>query len=1243
MRSVIHIADIHIGSGRRSAEYRIVFDKLIATVNLLCMQSLLDVVIAGDVFHHKIKYSGNDVDDFNYLLSGLSKLDINIIIIPGNHDANLNDPGACDLIQPLIDDFASTRARIFYFRNSATKTIDGLNYNHISVFDQSTREQIDAAEAAAAPVDSDDILRILLYHGSVDGAKFGSHTDYGTRISAETMSKYSCVMLGDIHQSQFITPTVAYSGSLIQQNLGENTEKGFILWEFTQTGPRGKFSVIQNDYGFAKFDLRGGTPETVAQMISAAPKYLIAAAVQCDPGSAHLSSEITKICSIVRVTSLGVTPAATPATPTGDGITAVSQPNPCEPLLRYLANAGTPAEITGDAVKLFASRAAVYTPRTWQITRMEFSNLFKYAAGNVINFNSLDGLTGVIAPNRAGKSSILDIIVFGLFNEHLRADNKNIIREGATSASLRIEFTINGIAYTITRDFDKTRHSKHSLICNGVNITEPSITATYKKLTTLLGSLEKFLATAMYYDPSHDLFRMGRADRLRMLPELFGMIDNEALIAEIKQKAKTVAAELSKLVKHRHDPTVEIASLEAKLTESSVSLSAKQELINTLEATLAHARGKTTGVRRVATIEREISAQKLLLKDLKPLPECDSCPRVVLTREAAAEYAKECERGTDIGRDPTDVAAAVRAAEHALAGIKPQQFTAAQLQSALAKLSANLAATTVTVRDRVPIDEMLTAANSKLDRVITNLAGLRTQTITDVTPLQRQVDALAVYQFDPDCECCRHNKAIVDGGVTDQLDSIIAANKHAAAENEWVETTRVALARERDQIRSEIAGYNETLTEIAAESKRAVAAAQLRNKIQNDIFKIEEKLRDCDDAAASKSAELSSKIAAYKRFLNAHTAITAAEKYLAYTAYCDYKTAAADNLRVAASIAMLQAELESARGCEVLLSQIASTESKLAEARLAVATSAIDVVKITTALESERAELAVMVKYLAESTPLEHKLSVYKTLASALSSSELKIAIVRENVDALIASANSVLNVVADFRLAATVGDAAIDFNIIEKNSNGTERTVPSSLASGYQKFICAVAIRIALSIVTPSRANFMFIDEGFGALDPDNIRLLCENFHLMIGHLPFVFVISHLAELQSMFLRPLRIATSPAGSIIIGAGVNTPVVTPAVVPVNTPVNTPTVTPVNTPATAVQRKGKIARPKTGPAAELAAIAAQTPAVAPAVTPAVTPVVAPTDAANITCECGAVVKKSSLNGHKKTAKHAAGLK
>jgi DNA repair exonuclease SbcCD nuclease subunit len=95
----------------------------------------------------------------------------------------------------------------------------------------------------------------MLYHGRVNGAVLFngmtfndiSHTHISTHsgisstqnktITPSTFEPYDMALLGDIHKHQFLAPNIAYAGSLIQQNMGEDiANHGLIKWDIKPVG-----------------------------------------------------------------------------------------------------------------------------------------------------------------------------------------------------------------------------------------------------------------------------------------------------------------------------------------------------------------------------------------------------------------------------------------------------------------------------------------------------------------------------------------------------------------------------------------------------------------------------------------------------------------------------------------------------------------------------------------------------------------------------------------------------------------------------------------------------------------------------------------------------------------------------------------------------------------------------------------------------------------------------------------------
>jgi exonuclease SbcC len=109
---------------------------------------------------------------------------------------------------------------------------------------------------------------------------------------------------------------------------------------------------------------------------------------------------------------------------------------------------------------------------------------------------------------------------------------------------------------------------------------------------------------------------------------------------------------------------------------------------------------------------------------------------------------------------------------------------------------------------------------------------------------------------------------------------------------------------------------------------------------------------------------------------------------------------------------------------------------------------------------------------------------------------------------------NSILSQLVDFRVILSAD---------HKNINGyiayaEDRVWGIELVSGMEKFITSLAIRCALiSVSSLPRPNFIFIDEGFGALDKDNLSSVVSLFEYLKSQFQFTAIISHIESMRDM------------------------------------------------------------------------------------------------------------------------------
>ncbi len=101
------------------------------------------------------------------------------------------------------------------------------------------------------------------------------------------------------------------------------------------------------------------------------------------------------------------------------------------------------------------------------------------------------------------------------------------------------------------------------------------------------------------------------------------------------------------------------------------------------------------------------------------------------------------------------------------------------------------------------------------------------------------------------------------------------------------------------------------------------------------------------------------------------------------------------------------------------------------------------------------------------------------------------------------------------------------DFNILVRSADG--KFYPAERYSGGEKDIMAIALRIALgryiaSINNVRDATFMIFDEIFGSQDEERQQALIRMLRSQKSHFPQIFIISHIGDVQGEFEQTLLV-----------------------------------------------------------------------------------------------------------------------
>ena len=225
LKTIYHIADVHIRNVKRHKEYRQVFEKMFVEIRKRGTEDAI-IYLAGDIAHAKLEMSPELLKEISWLFTECSKL-CETILITGNHDCNMNNSDRLDVLTPIVD--ALKLPNLTYLKDTQVYGIGDVDFAVFSIFDN--KDNWPKANTLFGN------KKIALFHGPVDN----SQTDIGYVVSSrhfttDIFDGFDLALLGDIHKRQeMISPKgckVVYAGSLLQQNFGEKiTKHGYGVYD----------------------------------------------------------------------------------------------------------------------------------------------------------------------------------------------------------------------------------------------------------------------------------------------------------------------------------------------------------------------------------------------------------------------------------------------------------------------------------------------------------------------------------------------------------------------------------------------------------------------------------------------------------------------------------------------------------------------------------------------------------------------------------------------------------------------------------------------------------------------------------------------------------------------------------------------------------------------------------------------------------------------------------------------------
>ncbi len=733
LERIAHLADVHIRLYKRHDEYKECFTKLYDQIKSADLSSGV-IVVAGDIVHAKTDMSPEMVALASEFFKSLADI-APTLVIAGNHDFNMANANRLDSLSPIIQ--LINHPNLHYLRDSGIYKVADTDFAVFSIVDGKDHWP-EATQCTAKH-------KIALYHGPVYGANTGTNFTVTSRhVETNTFNGFDAVLLGDIHTYQVLQvrdakekkPVIVYSSSLIQQNHGELLNNhGWCLWElpnFTH-----KFIELPNDYGLYTFECTDNVKLPILPIKNVRLRIFTG-----DVDSVSVKKIITafkKNYNIVELTTNKhrydgvVRPKTTKHTELLD-VTNVNIQNSL--ISEYLEK--SELDISDELKEQILQVNSAMNNQLkhedysrsiqWRPIEFRFSNMFSYGEGNKITFDAMKGVYGIFAPNASGKSSIMDALMFCLYDKTPRASRAgHVMNNRKNTFECQLTLQISNTIYVIKK---RGTRKKTNEVKVDVEFLRQEIDGTFTSLTgqerrdtnsiirSYVGTYEDFILTTFTNNMSGALFiDTSHSERKDLLSQFMGMNIFDKLHDIANEESKQMVGMIKRF--NKNDISDKLANVQNKIEELQSEESVVVEKLDYVKNVLA---------------ECEVT-KSVLLRDLLPLAK--EVEDIESLTDKKSKYEAQVELNLTEQKNLHEKS------------IKLLEFENKLLETTAAANVDNLTAEI----------EALKAIQSR----IVELKNKKKQTIVSIAEKERLISKLSSIKYNSDCEICvKNNTTFID-------------------------------------------------------------------------------------------------------------------------------------------------------------------------------------------------------------------------------------------------------------------------------------------------------------------------------------------------------------------------------------------------------------------------------------------------------------------------------------------------
>jgi len=767
-----------------------------------------------------------------------------------------------------------------------------------------------------------------------------------------------------------------------------------------------------------------------------------------------------------------------------------------------------------------------------------------YREQHTFNFESRT-LFGIVGPTGAGKSSILEALIFGLFGKtpRLERDTKKLIHSGCDEAKVQISFESAGSAWEVTRVI-RTKGPSHVLLktIDGAGDPVNGDRAVNERIAEILGlDFAAFCASVSLPQGEFDRFlKATSAERVRILKGVFGLEKVNQLREAAKGRWNLINAQTAGLASAREmlpeNPTQVAEELKQSAATAAKLLSAISEALP--EVRRAEQQLDRSSARITSISERRLNIRAAL----------DSLPPEANLIDIESAIDKASFRWQTAERDSAEAAERVRESNAKAESLEAE----GRGQAWCSKLEAELRAQAQLLLLAEQASSELDALSEKVEQAETDLAQAR----ESHSHHESELVAARAKLFDLHQKHRAHllRSDLVAGEACPVCEQVVpslpSAKVPEALGNAETALATAERAASKAAMAQQVASESRTLAldRVQGAQARAKSLSVDRRSREVEIFDLTRGAADPGQELLDARAQLEASKASLKAAMVAQDAARSAEKLarlevenLAVThkslvgkvnhvcGRLDLNPSSVEDESLAGLarrareagqelINELDAEIEQMRLSAIEESAVIDEFRKGFGARPQDSCSDVAARSAAEASRLERdwleAEKAVVQaqQIEAECKRLTERKGLYDRLTQDLTDHKFTAHLLEEQ--------RRILSIGASEKFRELTGryvfDEQGDFQVLDLRT-GAVRS-PDTLSGG-EGFLASLSLALALAETIGREGGPLgsfFLDEGFGSLDPESLELALDGIEGLAVPGRLIGLISHVGGIQS-------------------------------------------------------------------------------------------------------------------------------